>query len=248
MPSEFVSRSAEPRLKASYFDASAWSRLARDPKCEDIVAELRRRQVIVLASVISAGEILKTPDIGLRKRLCSLMLNLHGDGPLLERPMTLAAGAASAFLEGETDFLLPQSRPGRSLLAFLYRPDDIDRQSIADWIDNLDGSYQQFLAKVKPERPNRSTRYYSEEILRSNPFLRLLASCPAARQLELSPTQVAHLCSSVDILAGSGGHARIHGYRGDGPFSQAEARAEAPRRPRHLAGCLPGCGRSLRQR
>jgi hypothetical protein len=72
MPFEFVSLSAEPRLKASYFDASPWSRLARDPKCEDIVAELRRRQVIVLASAISAGEILKTPDIGLRKRLCSL--------------------------------------------------------------------------------------------------------------------------------------------------------------------------------
>src|SRR5688572_14864769 len=53
MPSEFVSRSGEPRLKASYFDASAWSRLARDPKCDDIVAELRRRQVIVLASSCS---------------------------------------------------------------------------------------------------------------------------------------------------------------------------------------------------
>jgi hypothetical protein len=191
----------------SYFDASAWSDLARDSRCDAIVAGLRRRQVRVLASVISAGEILKTPDRGLRGRLCSVMLALHGDGPLLERPMTLVASAATACLKGESDFVLPLSEPGQSILALLHEPNETDQQ-VADWIHNLDEKYQQFLAQAKPEQPNMTTRYYSAEILRSDPFLRLLASCPAALQLDLSTAQVAHLCSRVDVwqaLAGTFG-------------------------------------------
>ena len=70
--SEFVSPSESLRLHVAYFDTSAWNNLADHPKYETIVAELQRSHVIVLASVISAGEILKTPARGRVERLRSV--------------------------------------------------------------------------------------------------------------------------------------------------------------------------------
>lgn len=190
---------AERSLSVSYFDASAWSDLVRNPACESIVADLRRSRVTVLASVISAAEILKTRNADLRRRLCSLILNLHGGGPLLERPMTLAADAARTFLQDETDFILPRTGPGRSLLEFLHRPAASDEASIRDWLQNLDRNHNRFLDEIRPEEPNRTTRYYSPEIMRSEPFLRLLAELPAAQELSLSLEQVALLNMRVDV-------------------------------------------------
>ena len=164
--SEFVAPGEDVRLHVAYFDTSAWNDLADDPKCEMIVAELQRRRVIALGSVISAGEILKTPAHDRVECLRSLLLKLHGDGPLLERPMTLAAEAARAFLRNETDFLLPQSGPSRSLLEFLHRPDDADSPLIAAWLQNLERNHDKFLAEIRLERANCDTRYYSREVTR----------------------------------------------------------------------------------
>lgn len=197
--SEFVPSGEGLRLRAAYFDTSAWNALADDPKCEAIVAELQRRRVIVLGSVISAGELLKTRDRGRVERLRSLMLKLHGDRPLLERPMTLAAEAARAFLRNETDFLLPKTGPGQSLLEFLHRPDDADSPSIAAWLQNLERNHERFLAEIRPEQPNRDTRYYSPEVTRQESFLKLLSTVPAAQELGLSLAQVADLSTQVDI-------------------------------------------------
>ena len=157
--SEFVPPGEGLRLSVAYFDTSAWNDLADHPKCEAIVAELQRNRVIVLASVISAGEILKTPARGRVERIRSVMLKLHGDGPLLERPMTLAAEGARAFFRSETDFLLPQTRSGRSLLEFLHRPDDADCPLIGVWLQNLERNHEKFLAEIRPDQPNRDTRY-----------------------------------------------------------------------------------------
>jgi hypothetical protein len=197
--SEFVPRHCRPLLQLAYFDTSAWNELADHPRCEGIVAELRRSGVIVLASVISAGEILKTPAHDRVERLRYLLLKLHGDGPLLERPMTLAAEAARAFLRNDTDFVLPQSGPGRSLLEFLHRPDDADSPSITAWLQNLERTHERFLAEIRPEQPNRDTRYYSPEVTRQESFLKVLSTVPAAQELSLSLAQIADLSSRVDI-------------------------------------------------
>lgn len=197
------------RLQLAYFDTSAWNHLADHPASEAIVAELQHRRVLVLASVISAGEILRTPAADRLERLRCLMLRLHGDRALLERPMTLAAEAARAFLRSEKDFLLPQSGPGRSLLEFLHRPDDADSPAIAAWLQNLERNHEKFLADVKPERPNRDTPYYSPEVTRQESFLKLLSTVPAAQELGLSMAQVADLITRVDIwraLAGTLGY------------------------------------------
>jgi hypothetical protein len=207
--SEYVRHDEDPQLHLAYFDTSAWNGLVDHPKSDAIVTELQRRRVIVLASVISVGEVLKTPVRGRVERLRSLMLKLHGDGPLLERPMTLATEAARAFFRNETDFRLPQSGTGQSLLKFLSRPDDADVDSIAAWLKNLDRNHGRFLDEIRPEQPNRKTQYYSEEIAHSEPFLKLLSTVPAAQELGLSLVQVAELLTRVDIwraLAGTLGY------------------------------------------
>ena len=50
------------RLRLAYFDTSAWNDLVDHAESEAIVAELGARAVVFLASVISAGEILR-PDM-----------------------------------------------------------------------------------------------------------------------------------------------------------------------------------------
>jgi hypothetical protein len=197
------------RLHLAYFDTSAWNHVVDHAESEAIVATLESRAVIVLASVISAGEILKTPALDRRERLCAVMLKLHGDASLLERPMTLAVEAARAFFREEPDFSLPRTGPGRSLLAFLGCPDAADTSSIATWLQNLDRNHGRFLKEIRPELPDPNTLYYSPEVLHTEPFLRLLSTVPAAQELGLSVRQIAELIAGVDVwqaLAGTMGY------------------------------------------
>ena len=235
------------RLHLAYFDTSAWNDIADHVESEAIVAHLQVRAVIVLASVISAGEILKTPSADRLERLCSVMLKLHGDGALFERPMTLAAEAARAFLREERDFSLPLTGPGRSLLEFLRRPDAADKSSIAAWLQNLDRNHERFLREIRPELPDPNTRYYSADLLHSEPFLKLLATVPVAQELGLSPTQIADLTARVDVwraLAGAMGY--IH-HVGDISFTEDETGTKSSWRTRYVASRLPRCRRSICQ-
>lgn len=183
----------------SYFDASAWSDLVREPDRDVLVARLQLRPAPVLASVISAGEILRTSDALLRKELCSTMLNLHGDGPLLESPLDLARAAAIAHLRGDGDMLLPQTSPGRSLLSFLRSPDSADRDTIGAWLGNSDANLERFLSVTKPDKPNLTIRYYSPDVLSTEPFLKLLLTLPPAIELGLALPQCRELYERVDI-------------------------------------------------
>jgi hypothetical protein len=197
------------RLHLAYFDTSAWNHIVDHAEAEAIVAELGSRAVNVLASVISAGEILKTPAADRRESLSAVMLKLHGDVALLERPMTLAVEAARAFFRKEPEFSLPRTGPGRSLRAFLGRPDAADTSSIAAWLQNLDRNHGRFLKEIRPVLPDPNTLYYSPELLQTEPFLKLLSTVPAAQELGLSVSQIAELIAGVDVwrsLAGTIGY------------------------------------------
>jgi hypothetical protein len=197
------------RLHLAYFDTSAWNHVVDHAESDAIVDTLGSRAVIVLASVISAGEILKTPAADRRERLCAVMLKLHGDVALLERPMTLAVEAAKAFFRDEPDFSLPRTGPGRSLLAFLGCPATADTSSIAAWLQKLDRNHGRFLKEIRPELPDPNTLYYSPELLHTEPFLKLLSTVPAAQELGLSVPQIAALIAGVDVwraLAGTVGY------------------------------------------
>jgi predicted nucleic acid-binding protein len=219
------------RLNLIYFDTSAWNDVVDHAESDAIVAELGSRAVTVFASVISAGEILKTRTADRRERLCAVMLKLHGDVALLERPMTLAAEAARAFLRKERDFSLPCSGPGRSLREFLGRPDTADAFSIAAWLQNLDRNHERFLKEIRPELPDPKTRYYSPELLRTEPFLKLLSTVPAAQELRLSTPQIAKLTAEVDVwraLAGTMGYIITQSTSHSPKTSQGRSRPGGP--------------------
>lgn len=191
-----------------YFDASAWNRLADHPDRKGLAAGLRRRNARVIASVISAGEILKTPAAERRAHLAVVIRDLNPDLPLFEDPLALAAATASAALNGESDALLEPSGPGRTLLGYLHQPDATDRDPIGAWLQNKESNLERFRLNVEAPEPD-GTRYHSPAILGTDAFLRLLLTLPPAIELELSLAQVRELCERVDVwraLAGTLGY------------------------------------------
>jgi len=191
-----------------YFDASAWNRLADHPNHEGLTAGLRHRNARVIASVISAGEILRTTDPERRAQLAVVIRDLNPDLPLFEGPLALAAVTASAALNGEPDALLEQTGSGRTLLGYLHRPDATDRDPIGAWLQNNERNLERFRLSVEAPEPE-GTRYHSPEILGTDAFLRLLLTLPPAVELRLSLAQVRELYERVDVwraLAGTLGY------------------------------------------
>lgn len=181
-----------------YFDASAWNRLADHPNDEGLTAGLRLRNARVIASVISAGEILKTTAVERRAHLAAVIRDLNPDLPLFEEPLALATATASAALNGESDALLKQSGPGRTLLGYLHRPDATDRHPIGAWLQNKESNLERFRLNVEAREPD-GTRYHSPAILGTDAFLRLLLTLPPAIELGLSLAQVRELYERVDV-------------------------------------------------
>lgn len=208
-PSEAGSRERTAELLDAgmvYFDTSAWNALADHSNREGLIASLHRRGAVVLASAISAGEILKTPAAERRTQLCRVMQDLLGERALLERPLTIVEAAARAVMRGDEDVLLQQTGPGRTLLAYVSHPEEADGDGIVAWLGNLDGNLERFRAAVEPPQPT-TTRYDSPDVLNSDAFLGLLLTLPpAVEQGRLSLIRVRELCERSDVwraLAGS---------------------------------------------
>ena len=124
-----------PQNKMIYFDTSAWNHLEKDPDREHLIGLIQRSKLRVLASVISVGEVLRIKEEPLRKRICSVMRALHGDGPLLERSFSeFARAAAQGVLQGQGDFLLPETGPGKSLRACMLRLRMKSRAGCITWM------------------------------------------------------------------------------------------------------------------
>jgi hypothetical protein len=181
-----------------YFDASAWNRLADHANRAGVTAGLRRRNARVIASVISAGEILKTPTPERRALLAEVIRDLNPDLPLFEDPLALAGDVARAALRGESDALLRQSGPGRTLLEYLHRPDAADQGPLSAWLANKENNLERFRQEVEGPLPE-ATRYHSLDVLKTDAFLRLLLKLPPAVELELSLSQVRRLYEGTDV-------------------------------------------------
>lgn len=210
-----------------YLDASAWNRLADHPDRERLIAGLRRRNARVIASVISAGELLKTPSAERRAHLAAVVRELNPDLPLFEDPLVLAATVGRAALQDEPDALLQQSGPGRTLLGYLHRPDLTDRDPIGAWLQNKKRNLERFRLVVEGPEPD-TTRYHSPEVLGLDAFLRLLLTLPPAIELTLSLDQVRELCDRADVWRALAG---TLGYILTQIKSRAPAREGSRRRP-----------------
>jgi len=188
-----------PQGRLVYFDTSAWDRLAKDCNRDQLIRSIQRENVRVLASAISAAEVLRTPDPNQRQLTCSTMCALHGDGPLLDHPLNLARSAAQAVLQWDRDFLLPESGPARSLRACMSDPTAPPTSEITDWLSSMNGNVERFIEEIGPDQPDLMTCYLSAEVVGREDFLRLLSQFPPAKELGLTVSQIRNACQKCDV-------------------------------------------------
>jgi hypothetical protein len=140
-------------VRKVYFDTSAWNYVSKHADRPALVRRIKQSGAIVLANVISVGEILRTPEAELRRLMCSTMLELHGEGLLLERPEELAVASAEAFRRGEQDMLLPRTRPGAALHSYMCNPASPPKEDIEAWLHNRDSNLNCFIDEIRPNHP-----------------------------------------------------------------------------------------------
>lgn len=184
-----------------YFDTSTWNHLEDHDKREKLVDLIQQRKQRVVVSVISAGEILRIRDDLRRVRICSTMRALHGEGPLLERSFNeLARAAAQCVLQGQGDFLLPETGSGKYLRDCMLgatQPPPTDE--IWDWLRNMSDKMDRFIQEIRPPEPNLTTCYLSPEVLAREDFLKLLCMLPPAKELEVSVPDMRAICEKSDV-------------------------------------------------
>ena len=186
-------------VRKVYFDTSAWNYSAKHSLSESLVHALKGSGTIILASVISAGEVLRISDPILRELVCSTIRNLHGDGHLLERPLDIAKAVAEAFLRGEIDCILPRTGSGEAIYSHLENPSSPPSEELRKWLHNMDDNLNRFIEKTKPPHANPSRRYCTPPVIGRDEFLRLLCQFPPAKELGLSVSHLSQLCQASDI-------------------------------------------------
>jgi hypothetical protein len=187
--------------KLVYFDTSSWNDLAKHRDPEHLVQLIQRSNIRVLASVISVGEVLRTPTEDLRQKTCLVMRTLHGDGPLLERSFNeLAHAAARGVLQGQEDFPLPETGPGKYLRACMSdatQPPPTDE--IWGWLCNMRDQMELFIQEIKPPQRDLTMCYLSPEVIFREDFLKCLCQFPPAQELGLSVPQMRSICEKSDV-------------------------------------------------
>jgi hypothetical protein len=63
----------QAQFRLGYFDTSSWDALAKDPNREQFIHLIQREGLRVMASVISVGEVLRTPNLDQRELTCATM-------------------------------------------------------------------------------------------------------------------------------------------------------------------------------
>lgn len=182
-----------------YFDTSAWDYVSKHARGEEVVCLIRQSGAIVLASVISVAEALRTRDPRSRESICSTILALHGDGHVLERPQDLTVAAAEAFLRGEEDVILPRTGSGEAIYSHLRNPNSPPSKELRDWLHNMDNNLNRFIEKTRPQQRDLKTRYCTSKVLEREDFLQILCELPPTRHLKFSISQMRDLCQVSDI-------------------------------------------------
>jgi hypothetical protein len=185
--------------KKVYFDTSAWDYVSKHARREEVVNAIRQSRTVVLASVISVAEALRTRNPRIRESICSTILILHGDGHLLERPQDLTVAAAEAFLRGEKDVTLPRTESGQAIYTHLMNPTSPPSKALWDWLHNMDNNLNRFIEKTRPQQRDLKTRYCTSKVLEREDFLQILCELPPTRHLKFSISQMRDLCQASDI-------------------------------------------------
>ena len=187
-----------------YFDTSSWNHLADHHDREKLIHLIQQHKQLVMASVISVGEVLCSDDLR-RQKICSVMRTLHGDGPLLERPFDLAHAAAQAILQGQNDFCLPLTGAGNYLLhCMLDATEPPPQDEIWKWLDNEEEKWGKYKADLNCLNL-KSNLDCLPEVLGNDNFLKILCQSPPAKELGVSVSQMRGICEKSDVWKAFGG-------------------------------------------
>lgn len=131
--------------------------LATSPASATLVETLKRKHTIV-ASVITAAELLRAP-LDKRKKLAQPFQNLV-ILPLLEPPLMLAQAAATAFLRNHTEYELSPTDQSRTIYSALCGlTDDQEVKGVNEWIAAMHEDVDKFIDEIRrSERDCRVTR------------------------------------------------------------------------------------------
>jgi predicted nucleic acid-binding protein len=200
-----------------YFETSAWNSLNRRRPAERdrLIQALRDSGDEIFASVITAGEILRTDDSEKRKALCDAMIRIHGEiRPLLDQPEHLARYVAEDFLRGERTFRLRESSGAARIRSYLEDPASVspdDRGQVEAWVLAIDEDHLAVFRDLENVGPRLGPKFHSPETLERDDFNQLfIDKLPQVAELGLSVERLKELAAASDVWkAFSGGLLRF---------------------------------------
>ncbi len=182
-----------------YFDTSTWNHLERHAERDRLIRIIQQHKQLVLASVITVGEVLRTPDPVDRQNICSVMRALHGNGPLLEHPFDLAHAAAQAILQKQEDFYLLRTGPGNYLLhCMLDATQPPPQDEIWAWLSNMEKRWKEARAQLNSLDLNPAMDHLPA-VLGHDAFLEILCKLEPARTLAVSVPQMRVIYGYSDL-------------------------------------------------
>jgi len=187
-----------------YFETSAWNCLARHPEKEDLLGAFDRHGIQVLASVIVAGEILRTGDPEIWRTLCDVVARVQGEmAPLLDHPEHLVRYPVEAWRRGDSTSVIRQSRAASVLLRYMTNPDAVtpeERTEVKLWVNAMHEDHASVFRALAHIGPRAGPPFCSPEVLARPDFHRLFAEkVPVVAELGLSAGDLGGLAAASDI-------------------------------------------------
>lgn len=187
-----------------YFETSAWNSLNRHPQRRGLIQALKNSGDEIFASVITAGEILRTGNAEKRKELCDAMIGIHGEvRPLLDHPEHLARYVAEDFLQGERTYQIRESRGAARIRSYLEDPASVsedDRQEVDAWVLAMDEDHLAVFTDLEAVGPRLGPKFHSPQTLERDDFNQLfIDKLPQVAELGLSVERLKQLVAASDV-------------------------------------------------
>ncbi len=190
--------------KLVYFETSAWNCLARHPEKAELLKAFDRFGIQVLASVIVAGEILRTGDPEIRRTLCDVVMRVQGGmAPLLDHPEELVRYPVEAWRRGDSTSVIRQGLAASVLLRYMTNPDAVtpeERTEVELWVNAMHEDHTGVFQALAHIGPRDGPPFCSPEVLARPEFHRLFAEkVPVVAELRLAAEDLRSLAAASDI-------------------------------------------------
>ncbi len=192
------------RTRFVYFDTSAWNALSDRSDQDELIRAFQRAGIQIFASVISAGEILRTSDLRRRATLCKVMKTGHEETPpILDHPDYLLRYAVEAIEKKDDSVLLRESAAAQQLAKCISGPEtvtDEEWREVSDWILAIEADCRNVRVDVEAVRSLVGPRLCSPEVLEDVEFNTLMVRhLPIVQTLALDADRLMKLTHQSDI-------------------------------------------------